>query len=199
MTTVVVCWRFQPLSSCPAAGVRLYSRQAGQPVWNFPSARCSCRKPATVQRPAGEAVDRGDRRDGTAAQNITPATPATAGVARRLWALGSGHLDLTHSLASQPLVGRCCCQMTLFRTHVCTYRQTVLCLFSAPPPVTCSVVKIAISSHRAAVGMRGLQLLARAKTKIFPCGAVGAVRALGAAFAATHSHTTFSCSRPHRA
>lgn len=35
MTTVVVCWRFQPLSSWPAAGVRLYSRQAGQPVRLF--------------------------------------------------------------------------------------------------------------------------------------------------------------------
>lgn len=32
---------------------------------------------------------------------------------------------------------------------------------------TCSVLKIAISSHRAAVGMRALQLLARAKTQNF--------------------------------
>lgn len=46
--------------------------------------------------------------------------------------------------------------------------------YFASQPVNVQVLKIAFSSHRAAVGMRALQLLARAKTQNFSGAAAGA-------------------------
>jgi hypothetical protein len=127
------------LPSCEAARMRLYRRRAGRRAgWraNLLRTLTLCRRGVAhagsrhlVQRPAGVAVDRVDRRGGTAAQSIAPATLATAGIARRLGSssVGScdrGHLDFAHSRFCGSTLD--CCQCSLCACcdylHTCTYR-----------------------------------------------------------------------------
>lgn len=94
--------------SCLTTHVRLYWRPAGtlEPLIELPLAFGLLTPGAGTCPTAGGGelrlfVDRVDRRLGTAAQSISPATLSTAGIARRLRAHGSFHLDhhiLIHSV-----------------------------------------------------------------------------------------------------
>lgn len=157
---MVVCWLFQLVTSCLGAE-RAVVLKAGWQSWptsfKRPSGSTPSPEPGTCPTAGGgETVDRGDRRDGTAAQSIAPATPATAGVARRLWALARLDSSRPHTCACRHHLACCCWPPNIAVAkgpflHGYVHPGSIMTLTQS----TCSVVKIEFSSHRAAVGMRG--------------------------------------------
>lgn len=147
MTIAVVCWHDWRFQLGLAANVRLYWGLASELYHSFfPFLQCLLPSTPWLTPGAGTCPTAGgwavDRRNGTAGANIAPTTPATAGIARRLChcaILGDSVIfcDLDSTLVALAIVlgGR--------------RRQRIL--NHSINQSTCSVVKIASSSHRAAV------------------------------------------------
>ena len=132
---------------------------------------------------------------------FAPGKLATAGIARRLGSSSPGfchrgHLDFV-TLLTLASVGRRLTvanvpyvHVVIIYTHVHT--EGILALSHS----RCSVVKIAFSSHRAARWDARPAHASDGQDQDFSGGAVGAGRY---SVQQLTSHTTFACSRPHRA